>query len=548
MDDRRPRDAFVRASAERAGRYRRAGHWTGRDLAGLVLEAAAGAAGRVALVDGDERVTYAELAASVDRLACRLLSHGLAPGDRVVVQLPNGRPFVTLVLALWRLGCVAVMALTAHREHELRHLLGASGAAAMAVPARLRRFDHLALARALRAERPALRTLLVAGGGSVANRDEVDLDAAAREPTAGAVLPAPPRGEDLALLLLSGGTTGMPKLVPRTHDDYGCNLRVSAGICGLDAGDVYLAALPASHNFALGCPGVMGTLMRGGSVVLTNALLARTVLGLMEAEAVTITAAVPALALQWADVAAELRRPPGPRVLLQVGGARLALEAARRVQAGLGCRLQQVYGMAEGLLNFTRLDDPDGVVLATQGRPASPDDEVRIVDVRGADVPRGALGELWTRGPYTIAGYYGAGERDAAAFTPDGFYRTGDLVRWHPSGNLVVEGRVKDVINRAGEKVAAAELEDLMAGHPAISQAAAVAMPDAVAGEAICVYAELRGGHPLALADLRAFLEARGIARYKLPDRLEVVGTLPVTPVGKVDKALLRRRLAAAAP
>src|SRR5262249_25713562 len=169
-------------------------------------------------------------------------------------------------------------------------------------------------------------------------------------------LPPPPRGEDLALLLLSGGTTGLPKLVPRTHDDYGYNLRISAGICGIDPDAVYLAALPAGHNFALGCPGVMGTLMRGGRVVLAPPALRRAALappalgsagvGLMEAEEVTTAGGVPSLALAWGDAAAERGWMPGHRLLLQVGGARLAPEAARRLRAALGCRLQQVYGMA----------------------------------------------------------------------------------------------------------------------------------------------------------------------------------------------------------
>jgi len=272
----------------------------------------------------------------------------------------------------------------------------------------------------------------------------------------------------------------------------------------------------------------MGTLMRGGRVVLGPAAL-----DVMARERVTVTAAVPALAARWADaVEAGVPRPRDLRVL-QVGGARLAPASARRLRGVLGCGLQQVYGMAEGLLCFTRLDDPEEVVVGTQGRPASRDDEVRIVD-----------GELQARGPYTIAGYFRAPEANAAAFTEDGFYRTGDLVRRLPSGNLVVEGRVKDVINRDGEKVAAAEVEDLALGHPAVAQAAVVAMPDPLSGEAVCLFAVPRSGGAPTLHEIRAFLDRRGLARYKLPDRLELVAALPLTAVGKVDKARLRERAA----
>jgi 2,3-dihydroxybenzoate-AMP ligase len=517
-------DGHVPVPHERAERYRLAGHWTGTGLAELVLGPPGGSRdGRIALVDGDRRVTYAELRAGAGRLAARLRGLGLGRRDRVVVQLPNGEPFVTLVLALWRLGAIPVLALPAHREHELRHLLDMAGAVALAVPARLHRSDHLAVARRLLGGRGPLLVLGEADLGA----GEVDLAAAIRAPSAGEVGPGP-FGADVALLLLSGGTTGLPKLIPRTHDDYGCNLRLSSELCGVDEATVYLASLPAAHNFALGCPGVMGTLMRGGRVVLGPPAL-----DVMTRERVSVTAAVPALAARWADaVEAGVPRPRDLRVL-QVGGARLAPDPARRLRHVLGCGLQQVYGMAEGLLCFTRLDDPEEVVVGTQGRPASPDDEVRIVD-----------GELQARGPYTIAGYFRAPEANAAAFTADGFYRTGDLVRRHSSGNLVVEGRIKDVINRDGEKVAAAEVEDLALAHPAVAQAAVVAVPDPLSGEAVCLFAVPRGRGAPTLHEIRAFLDGLGLARYKLPDRLEVVAELPLTAIGKVDKARLRERAA----
>ena len=174
--------------------------------------------------------------------------------------------------------------------------------------------------------------------------------------------------------------------------------------------------------------------------------------------------------------------------VLQVGGARLADELARRMRPVLGATLQQVFGMAEGLLNYTRLDDPDEVICGTQGRPLSPGDEVRIVDGDGNDLPDGAPGALLTRGPYTPRGYYRAPEQNARAFTPDGWYASGDVVRRRPDGNLVVEGRDKDMINRGGEKISAEEVENLVYRMPGIAQVAAVAAPDAELGERICVF------------------------------------------------------------
>ena len=536
-----PLEGHVPIPADRAEHYRRAGHWTGLGLADTVLGLPGdGRDGSVALVDCDRRVTYGELRTSTGRLAARLHALGLRHQDRVVVQLPNGVPFVTLILALWRLGSIPVLALPAHGEHELRYLLEMSDASALAVPASLHRSDHLAVVRRLI---PG-RSLLLVQGEADLRPGEVDLEAAISAPWGGEAGEGP-SGDDVALLLLSGGTTGLPKLIPRTHDDYVYNLRVSAAVCGLDERSVYLAVLPVTHNFALGCPGVAGTLLCGGQVAFLSLPAPHAVFAAIERHAVTVTAAVPPLAMQWADLAETRGIRPESLSLLQVGGARLPPEAARRVRRTLHCGLQQVYGMAEGLLNFTRLSDPEDVVISTQGRPASPDDEVRVVDEAGHDVPDGEVGELLVRGPYTIAGYFRAEEHNPRSFTEDGFYRSGDLVRWHPSGNLVVEGRIKDVINRGGEKISAAELEDLALGHPAVARVAAVATPHRGLGEATCVCVVLRPGAELTLVDLRAYLDGRGLARFKLPDRLEVMDELPVTAVGKIDKTVLARRLAA---
>jgi 2,3-dihydroxybenzoate-AMP ligase len=230
--------------------------------------------------------------------------------------------------------------------------------------------------------------------------------------------------------------------------------------------------------------------------------------------------------------------------LLQVGGSKFNPEAARRVRPTLGCTLQQVFGMAEGLLNYTRPDDPEEVIVETQGRPMSPDDEVRVVEPEGNEVPDGEAGELATQGPYTLRGYYNAPEHNQRAFTPDGFYRSGDVVRWHPSGNLVVEGRDKDLINRGGEKISAEEIENLILAHPKVFNVAAVAMPDPVLGERTCAYVVPRGGASLSLEELVGFLKNKRIAKYKLPERLEFVEGLPLTSVGKIDKKALREDVA----
>lgn len=517
---------------EYARRYVDAGYWQGRPLGKLLAAVTAADPDAEALVDGDLRLTHGELLARADAMGARLVEWGIAPGDRIVVQLANGWEFVVLTVACLRTGIVPVMALPAHRRAELSYLAEHAEAVALAVPDRLRDFDHQALAASLVDELPGLRHVLVAGDAAPGH---VDLRALA-EPGPAYDGPAPD-ARDVAVFLLSGGTTGLPKLIARTHDDYAYNALASAELCGVDAGTVYLVSLPAGHNFPLACPGILGALLVGGRVVLLPSPEPERAFATIAAEGVTHTAVVPAVAGRWLEHAAS-HGPPAPLQVLQVGGARLADELARRIKPVLGAQLQQVFGMAEGLLNYTRLDDPDDVVCTTQGRPLSPDDEVRLVDELDQDVPDGEPGSLLTRGPYTPRGYYRAAEQNARAFTPDGWYRSGDICRFTPEGNFVVEGRDKDMINRGGEKISAEEVENVVYQLPAVSQVAAVAMPDPELGERVCVFVVARPGAEITLDEIRTAMA--GVARFKLPERLELVGELPVTKVGKIDKKALR--------
>jgi salicylate---CoA ligase len=525
------------------------GWWRGLALGTELWNAAAARLDAPAVTDGELRLTYRSVTARADALAARLTGElGLRRGDRVVVQLPNCWQFVILLLGCLRAGVIPVMALPAHRRHELAYLVDHSEAAAIAVPGQVRDFDHQHMAEELVADCPTLRLVLTTS--EIVRAGSTDLTAVCAEPPDAAATRRrwdadPPGSRDVALFLLSGGTTGLPKLIARTHDDYAYNARASAELCRLGPDTVYLTALPASHNFPLGCPGIIGTLLSGGRVVMLPSPEPERSFAAIAAEGVTVTAAVPAVAQRWIRHAREhgasqLRT----LTLLQVGGARLADEIARQVRPVLGATLQQVFGMAEGLLNYTRLDDPDDVIRTTQGRPLSEGDEVRIVDTRDRDVPEGEPGSLLTRGPYTPRGYYRAAEQNARAFTAGGWYRSGDIVRRRPDGNLVVEGRDKDMINRGGEKISAEEVENLVYQLPQVAQVAAIAMPDPELGERVCIYAVLMPGAALTLDAVRAAMTAAGVARFKWPERLVVVPELPTTKVGKIDKKALREDIA----
>ncbi|MGC2799893.1 MAG: AMP-binding protein [Mycobacterium sp.] len=536
-------EGFVPFPTDRAARYRSAGYWTGQTLDSVLSNAAQRWPTRIGVLDADtalgssQRLSFAQLDERADRAAAGLTELGIAPGDRVLLQLPNGCEFAVALFALLRAGAIPVMCLTGHRAAELGHFAAVSQAKALLIPDTAAGFDYRPMSQELLQGHPALRHVIVDGDpGPFASWSQVSARRAER---------AEPRRPDPgspALLLVSGGTTGLPKLIPRTHDDYVYNATASAEVCELTSDDVYLATLPAAHNFPLACPGLLGAIAVGATTVFLTDPSPEAAFDAVARHGVTVTALVPALANLWAQATEWEPVTPTSLRLLQVGGAKLEPDDARRIRETLTPGLQQVFGMAEGLLCYTRPGDPPELVDHTQGRPLCADDELRIVDDAGRSVPTGADGELLVRGPYTFNGYFRAEADNALSFDPDGFYRSGDLVRRHADGYLEVTGRIKDVIHRGGETVAAGDLEEHLRAHPAISSAAAVALPDPYLGEKICA-AVIFTGSPVTLTELNDFLSQRGVATHSRPDVLAEMASLPTTPVGKIDKKAIVRRL-----
>lgn len=516
---------FVPFPRERAAAYRAAGYWTGRPLDSVLRDAACAWPERVAAIDSGASYTYGELDELADRAATGFCGMGIAPGQRVLLQLPNSCGFAIALFGLLRAGVIPVMCLPGHRITELRHFAEVSRAVALVITDTAGGFDYRAMADELTRTHPMrVITALPTESGTAAT-PSVEVDTTSP-----------------ALLLVSGGTTGAPKLIPRTHDDYVYNATASAALCRLTGDDVYLVALPAAHNFPLACPGMLGAMSVGATTVFTTDPSPESAFAAIARHGVTVTALVPALAKLWTQACEWEPQRPATLRLLQVGGAKLGADDARAVRAALTPGLQQVFGMAEGLLNYTRLGDPPDIVDNTQGRPLSEHDELRVIDDAGNEVRAGEEGELLTRGPYTLNGYFNAASANERSFSPDGFYRTGDRVRRLANGYLEVTGRVKDVIVRGGENVSALDLEEHLLTHPSIWAAAAVPLPDDYLGEKICA-AVVFSGPPVTLSELHKHLDERGIAAHARPDVLVPMPSLPTTAVGKVDKKAIAKQL-----
>jgi 2,3-dihydroxybenzoate-AMP ligase len=516
--------------------YRKEDCWRGETFGTMLRERAKSQDKRIAVTSGERRLSYAELDDKADRLAAGFQTLGIKKGDRVVIHLPNVIEFFEVIFALFRLGALPVFALPSHRSSEINYFCELTEAVAYIIPDIYAEFDYRILAREVENTVSTLQHVIVTGD----SEEFISL----RDLYADTIVELPEVNScDVAFLQLSGGSTGLSKLIPRTHDDYIYSLRVSDEICLMNQDSVYLAVLPIAHNYPLSSPGVLGTLYAGGRAVLAAGSSPDEAFPLIERERVTITALVPPLALIWLEAVSSRHYDLSSLKVLQVGGAKFSEEAARRIKPAFGCTLQQVFGMAEGLVNYTRLDDSEETIVSTQGRPMSQYDEIRVVDEDDFDVASGYAGQLLTRGPYTIRGYYKAEEYNAKAFTPDGFYRTGDLVRVNEFGYIVVEGRDKDQINRGGEKIAAEEIENHLLAHAAVHDAAIVSMPDEYLGERSCAFVIPRHQVPTA-SELKKFLRERGIAAFKIPDRIEFINSFPYTPLGKVSKKVLRQIIA----
>jgi 2,3-dihydroxybenzoate-AMP ligase len=311
-------------------------------------------------------------------------------------------------------------------------------------------------------------------------------------------------------------------------------------VCAVTADSVLLLALPIAHNLPLACPGVQGYFFQGGKVVLSPTTRPEAMFELIQKHRVTHIKVVPALLVRMINDPSLRSFDLSSLKLIQSGGQRMQPEVRLRTHELIpGAFVQENFGMSEGTLFFVRLDDPQEVKLETCGRPISPEDEVKLVDDDGREVADGEVGELTCRGPYTLRGYFGVPEYNARQFTPEGFYRSGDLMRRHRSGNYVVEGRKKDLINRGGEKISAEEIENLILMHPCVQNVACVPVSDADLGERMCACLILKPGKHLALAELVEFLKDKEIAKFKLPERLYVCEDFPVSAFGKVSKKTL---------
>ncbi|WP_342133534.1 AMP-binding protein [Hydrogenophaga sp. OTU3427] len=539
-----PIPGVIYPTPECARRFTASGAWIDKTIGDALRETAHRHPDRLAFISDERSLSFAALDDESERLAAALLRSGVRTGDRALFQMGTNVDTVVALLACYKAGVIPVCSLPQHREIEIGQLARQSKATAYFVQADFSAFDLVGFAAGMQQQVPGLRHLIVARGPAVVpHLGQAQLIESVDGETARAtVAQAPVGSQDVLSFQLSGGTTGIPKIIPRFHAEYLGHSKGWADRYRITSDSRVIWSLPLLHN-AGQLYALIPTILLGVTTVLMPKVDIPAMLDLIARHRVTHALSI---------------GPIAPQLLAYENIARHDLSSLRlfatmsradKLEAHLGVPCSNLFGITEGLLLGSPADESAFVRHHTQGRSGVADDELRLLDPESeTPVAPGRMGELCFRGPSSLRGFYDAPEANARAFTSNGFYRTGDMMTAHVVDGetyYVFEGRLRDNINRGGEKIGCEEVEGYVSQHPAVADAKLVAMPDPFYGEKGCVFIIPRPGH--VVPDVKAlllFLTGLGLAKYKCPERVEVVDSFPVTRVGKLDKVALKRQIA----
>ncbi|WP_313802509.1 AMP-binding protein [Sphingobium sp.] len=550
---REPLPGVVYCPQDRLEAYVAAGNLPTTGIIDELIASFAANADRPCLATADRVMTYAEVDEASDRFAGALIDLGLKPYERVLFQLHNSPEEVIAIIGCMKAGLIPTCTLPAHREAEIGYIGRHVDARAHIVQGDEAKCDLIDFAtRMARDEVPTIRRIISVRGQPTEGVPRLEDLIADQDPAEAKrkVAEVPRDPYQVAIFQLSGGTTGVPKVIPRMQNDYLLNARLTAQTLDYRADDVMFMQMPIIHNAAMICC-LMPMLITGGCYTISRDMKVESWAEVARAHPPTVVAIIRALVPRLEGM---IELAPGAidrvRFFWTPDSAKLLREKYRKPAYNM-------FGMSEGMNLYCREGDPDEALDWTVGRPMSPVDEIRLVKPGTLEPAEpGEIGEMQARGPYTLSGYYNAPERNRDAFTPDGFYKPGDLLETRVIDGTMYyafAGRTKDVVDRGAEKINCEEVEHAVMSHPAVASCAVVGMPDPVLGERVCAYVTLRGGFDKPeVPEMQEHLQGIGMAKFKWPERIEAIDDLPTTKIGKLDKAALRKditeRLAADQP
>lgn len=525
---------------EMSRNFKQAHWWTDKSLIEAFDQAVKGTPEKIAVIAGELRLTYAALAGEVNRVAGSLKALGISKGDVISIQLPNCPEFVCIHLAATRIGAITNPLLTNYRANELSYILKFARSVAVFIPDQYRNFDYPEMYAGLWPELPDLTHLFVVGGLAVEPMRPYESLLASDVGCAETVSTQAFSGNDISALIFTSGTESKPKGVMHSHNTLMYGTVQMARLLQLTANDIIWTPSPIGHGTGFQW-GVRQAITLGATLVLQDIWNADDALRLISAERCTFTlSATPFAAMLLESPLLGSVDTSSFRIFASAGAA-IPHQLGVDVRERIGCNLIGMWGMSECFVgSASSPDDVEARRWGSDGK-AMPGAELAIFDeTRTRTLPAGEVGELATRGPHVALGYFNDPERTRSTFTPSGWLFSNDLASMNTDGYIRLVGRKKDIINRGGLKISVREMEDALAGHPKVLAIAIVGVPDKLLGEKSCAFVVTRHQHSLNLRELTAFLQERGVAKYKFPEYLAVVDELPTTPSGKIQKFALR--------
>lgn len=535
-------EGVVPYKEEDAEKYVKFRWWLGITLGDMLDKAADLYPNKEALVDNTSRLTYSQVREKANRLAISLMELGIKKQDRVILQLPNWNEFVYSYFAIQKIGAIVVMVLPRHAQTEINYFCRLTEATAWIVPEKFRNIDYLPIIDNVLKENPGLKHVILVRGKD--NKRLLSLErliekADLSESNLNKLAERRPDPMEVAHMAPTGGTTGLPKVAPRTHNAYINKAEYTARAYELCNNDILLAVAPVGHDMSF-CMGILTTIFTFGKIVMLDSTLPEDILSTIQKEKVTHVVWVSTLIDRVVNFEGLKNYDVSSLKKMYCSGQISPAQQVKDVNEKLGCMYLNAYGGTEGMSTMTRLDYDQATVYATTGRPTCPYDTYKVIDANGKDLGLDTPGELIVKGPGMITGYYKASEENEKAFTADGFFKTGDQAMIDNSGNIILTGRIKDIIRRGNENISPIEIEVLIIEHPEVEAVAVVGMPDKKMGERICAYIQSKPGAKLSFEGIISFLKGEGASVLQLPERIEFIDEVPLTKVGKPDKKPLR--------
>jgi 2,3-dihydroxybenzoate-AMP ligase len=532
---------FTPYKEEDAEKYNRLRWWAGLTYGDILDKAADIYPDKEALVEGQTRLTYSQVQGKINKLAIGFIELGIQPLDRVLVQLPNWAEFVFTVFALEKIGAIPILLLVRHRQIEISHLAQLTDAKFWIVAERNHKVDYLPIIDEVLKINPQIKHVILVRAShpdSFTRLETLIQKAKLTKDNFSLLVDRRPDPMQVAHMGPTGGTTGLPKVAPRTHNDYLCRVEYAARACEFNNQDTCLVAAPAGHDLTFSMA-ICLTIFTFGKLVLLDSFEPLEVCKAIEREKVTAIVWVPTLAARLVQFDGLKNYDLSSLRKMHCGGGVSSPELIKAVNEKLNCIFFNGYGGTEGMSLLTRAHYNLERVCLTVGVPTCPYDRYKIVDQSGKELPPNTPGELMVKGPGVFSGYYKMTQENKKVFDDNGYFRTGDQAMINAQGDFVLTGRLKEMINRGGESISATEMENLMITHPDIIAVAVVPMPDPEMGEKACAYVQLESGKELDFEAMISFLKARGASVLQLPERVEFVDAMPYTKAEKIDKRAL---------